>query len=57
MRKLKCYDCGAIFPEEDAGTYQEYVGEFWGTPAYQTYNCCPECNSEDVGTYEGGEEE
>lgn len=57
MRKLKCYDCDAIFNEEDAGTHQECVGEFWGVPAYQTYNCCPYCFSDDVGIYEESEEE
>lgn len=57
MRKLKCSDCGEVFNEEDAGTYQECVGEFWGAPAYQTYNCCPHCNSDDVNDYEESEAE
>lgn len=57
MRKLKCYECGAIFNEEDAGEYQECVGEFWGAPAYQTFLCCPHCNSDEIEDYEGGDEE
>ena len=65
--KLKCCDCDAIFNEEDAGTYSESRGEFWGEPCYETMLCCPECRSTDfeecdeyeecwlTGNYEGAE--
>jgi hypothetical protein len=44
----KCEDCGIEFEEEDMGTYQECVGEFWGFPAYESFDCCPNCSSTDI---------
>lgn len=49
---FKCCNCGCIFTENDAGTYQECVGEFWGAPAYETFMCCPECKSDEFDDYE-----
>lgn len=43
----KCYDCEAIF-EEPATTYQENVGDYWGAPAYETFDCCPKCKSDNI---------
>lgn len=57
MAKLKCYDCGAIFDEEDADERRECVGEFWGSPAYDSYLVCPCCGSDDLEDYEEDEEE
>ena len=57
MGKLKCYRCGYIFDEENAGIKQECVGEFWGAPAYMNYNVCPNCDSDDIGDNEESEEE
>lgn len=57
MRKLKCYDCGEIFDEEDADTVSENVGEFWGSPAYMNYNACPRCGSTELDEYHESEEE
>lgn len=57
MRKLKCYDCGNVFDEEDAEIVSENVGEFWGAPAYMDYNACPNCRSTDVETYTEEEDE
>ena len=48
MRKLRCYDCGKIFREEDADTVSEKIGDFWGAPAYMNYNACPVCRSTDL---------
>lgn len=45
--RYKCAYCGCIFDEEDAGTYSESRGEFWGEPCYETMLCCPECRSTD----------
>ena len=42
----KCYDCGAVFSEPN--TYREYMGEFWGTPAYDDFPCCPVCKSDEI---------
>lgn len=42
----KCYDCGATF--EEPATYQENVGDFWGAPAYESFDCCPNCKSDDI---------
>lgn len=57
MAKLKCYECGAIFDEDDAETRRECVGEFWGSPAYESYSICPVCHSDDLEEYEESEEE
>lgn len=57
MRKLKCYDCGEIFDEENADTVSENVGEFWGAPAYMNYNACPRCRSTDLEEYYENEDE
>jgi hypothetical protein len=52
-----CCDCGKIFDEEEAGSYQEYRGEFWGSPCYEPMMCCPRCNSDEFDEYEEPEEE
>ena len=52
---FKCNDCGEIF--FDPAEYTEKVGEFWGSPAYATFQQCPFCNSDDFSEYEEGEEE
>ena len=58
MRKMKCFDCGKIFSEDDADSREEYVGEFWGSPAYTTINICPFCRSDEIEeTSETDEEE
>ena len=57
MRKLKCYDCGEVFREEDADTVSENVGEFWGAPAYMNYNACPRCRSTDLEEVYGDDED
>lgn len=57
INPFKCYDCGAIFDEDEIVSRSEYVGEFWGSPAYQTVNYCPECGSDYIREYEGEDEE
>lgn len=42
---FRCYDCGREFETPD--TFQEYRGEFWGMPAYETVSCCPFCRSDE----------
>ena len=46
MENYICVDCMKQFDEPD--TYQECVGEFWGTPAYDTFYKCPYCGSDAV---------
>ena len=57
INPYRCEDCGAIFDEDEIDSRSEYVGEFWGTPAYQTFNYCPECGSDCIREYEGEDEE
>lgn len=52
----KC-SCGCIFTDDEAGTYQECVGEFWGAPAYETFMCCPSCGGDEFDEYYEEEEE
>jgi DNA-directed RNA polymerase subunit RPC12/RpoP len=40
----KCLDCGKVF--EDYAKWEENVGEFWGTAAYETVYGCPHCKGE-----------
>ena len=49
---LYCNSCTEIFSYDDAEKYQEEIGEFWGSPAYQTFCRCPYCGSNEVGDYE-----
>ena len=47
MRKnYKCNECGFEFDE--AESYDERVGEFWGQPAYEEELICPHCKSSDI---------
>ena len=57
LNPYRCDDCGAIFDEDEIDSRSEYVGEFWGAPAYQTFNYCPECGSDCIREYEGEDEE
>lgn len=42
----RCLECGEIFDEPDE--IRENVGEFWGTPAYESFNVCPCCKSDEI---------
>ena len=54
----KCGNCGRVFSEDKADTRKEFVGEFWGAPAYQNILVCPDCRSDEIEEYTGeGEEE
>ena len=52
-----CEDCEQTFDEDEIVSRSEYVGEFWGSPAYQTVNYCPECGSDCIREYKGEDEE
>lgn len=47
----RCMDCGRKFYEPEI--CEEYRGECFGFPAYETVSCCPYCH----GDYEEIEEE
>ena len=49
----KCEECGNVFDEPKM--VQECVGEFWGTPAYETWAVCPDCGSDEIEDYEDNE--
>lgn len=51
----KCNECGCEF--EEPRVFQDYRGEFWGVPAYETMWVCPCCESEDYDEIEENEEE
>ena len=40
----KCFDCLETFDEPLE--YSEHIGEFWGSPAYETFCACPYCGSD-----------
>ena len=42
----KCCDCGREFDELCKKT--ELIGEYLGTPAYEEYNACPYCESDET---------
>lgn len=44
--KYVCFDCGFVFGH--LASWQEYRGEFWGAPCFETCCGCPKCHSEDV---------
>lgn len=50
-----CIDCGKTFEDNETITVQENVGEFWGTPAYETYEACPYCKSTEIEDEEAEE--
>lgn len=53
--RYKCYNCGETFDEDDAEERRECVGEFWGSPAYDSVMICPECGSDEIEETDEGE--
>ena len=45
MKLFRCNDCGHEFDIPD--TEREYLGEFWGTPAFENVAVCPMCRSDE----------
>ena len=54
---LRCNNCDEVFDEDDLESRSECVGEFWGSPAYDSYGVCPFCGSDDYDEYEDPEED
>ena len=61
-----CNDCKMVIREEDVDTEENYVGEYMGQPAYETYLICPCCGESvdefygdagDMDEYEGVDED
>lgn len=38
---FECLDCGKTF--EEPHEYEEHIGDFWGSPAYEKHIECPYC--------------
>lgn len=53
MADYKCTNCGRLLDAQDLKEMRDYMGEFWGTPAYETFNVCPYCGSEELDKYYG----
>ncbi len=51
---FKCNECGAEFYEPD--TYRDWIGDFWGIPAYEEFAICPVCKSEDFEEVDDNED-
>ena len=45
---LYCENCHSFHDEEHLMRFTECVGEYQGTPAYQTFYACPDCGSTDM---------
>ena len=53
--RYKCNNCGETFDEDDAEERRDCVGEFWGSPAYDSVMVCPECGSDEIEETDEGE--
>lgn len=51
--RYRCGNCGNEFDEPDI--IQECMGEFWGAPAYQTFEVCPYCGEEIIEEEDDGD--
>lgn len=54
--KVKCEHCKRIFDNDEIITERQYMGEFWGAPAYEDFDVCPYCRSDEIFDYEEEEE-
>lgn len=53
--RFYCHDCEKSFDEFFYS--REYMGEFWGAPAYDTLAYCPYCKGDNYDEYNGEEDE
>lgn len=51
MSKLVCLECGHVFDEEDAVSWRDDRGEFWGMPCYEEVSGCPVCKGDYAEAY------
>ena len=54
--KYRCPYCGWVGDEEELETRREYVGEFWGMPAYDNTTVCPDCGNDEIEEVEDNAE-
>jgi RNA polymerase subunit RPABC4/transcription elongation factor Spt4 len=54
---IKCEHCKRIFDNNEIITERQYMGEFWGSPAYDDFDVCPYCKSDEIFDYEEEEED
>ena len=52
----RCLDCGSVFDETDVKMIRECMGDAYGSPAYETWNACPFCESTDIEMYDPDED-
>lgn len=57
MGKIKCGNCGCVFDEDEIRWEEEYRGEFWGMPAYESMAGCPACGDYDIYDIDDEEDE
>lgn len=43
-----CCNCRTLLDENVLLTREDYVGEFWGSAAYESVGICPECKSDEI---------
>lgn len=55
--KVKCDNCGKIFDSDEIKVISEYMGEFWGMPAYEDFEACPYCDSYEIDNVKENEED
>lgn len=54
---VKCLNCGAEILRDELEYTREYMGEFWGMPAYEDAYVCPHCGSDDIEDSEVDDDE
>lgn len=54
---VRCLNCGAEILRDELEYTREYMGEFWGMPAYEDAYVCPHCGSDDIEDSEVDDDE
>lgn len=44
--RYRCCECGHVFTDDEIKEVEEYRGEYWGAPAYETMYYSPCCTSD-----------
>lgn len=52
---LRCLCCGAGFSPAEAKEVSECIGEYWGTPAFETFQYCPKCDEDAIEVMKKGD--
>lgn len=51
VKMVKCEDCGRVFEAAELKEVQEYRGEYWGIPSFETMYYCPFCDGDAISDY------